>query len=62
MFGVSPLELIIVIFVLGVIVAVIGVGRGFTLPRFGHAMLDCPHCGAETPVHLGKCGQCGKEF
>lgn len=45
------------------VVAVIGMGisslRGF---RLGHAKLNCPHCGAETPAHLGKCQYCGKEF
>jgi hypothetical protein len=28
----------------------------------GAIMLDCPHCGRETPSHLEFCQFCGKSF
>jgi hypothetical protein len=28
----------------------------------GNVMLDCPHCGRETPSHLENCQYCGKSF
>lgn len=28
----------------------------------GTVMLDCPHCGRETPSHLENCQLCGKSF
>lgn len=28
----------------------------------GTVMLDCPHCGRETPSHLETCQLCGKSF
>ena len=56
-------EIIILVLVLGAVVVMIGSGaKRFRLPKFGHVMLECPHCQAETPADRPVCAQCGKEL
>lgn len=63
MFGIGLIELLILgILIVGGGLAVIASTRGLGGFRFGHAMLDCPHCGKETPASDGKCRSCGQSF
>lgn len=63
MFGIGICELGILVIFLGIVIAVIGLAtKGFKLPKLGHAKLNCPHCGAETPANQDTCQACGKEL
>ena len=67
MFGIHPVELLIVglFSILGLIVvwrglmAVIGL---FKSVGSGHVTLACPHCGQQTPHASGRCEACGREL
>ena len=70
MFGIGPMELLVVLIVLIVIGGLwIIVFRGlraiigmFKSVQGGHATLKCPHCGKETAAATGRCAACGKEL
>ena len=66
MFGVSPVELLIV--VIGIL-GLVAVWRGllalvglFKSVQTGHVKLACPHCGQQTPHTSGRCEACGREL
>lgn len=63
MVGIGLMELILVaILFAGGIFGIFALSRGLRGFRLGHATLDCPHCGKETPVSDGKCRACGQSF
>jgi len=47
----------------GFLLVLIGVACG-ALPElgWGSVMLDCPHCGRQTPAQLPECQHCGRSF
>lgn len=59
--GLIPIILLIVV---GLVVILLIFANTADLPsvNLGTVMLDCPHCGRETPSHLETCQQCGKSF
>ena len=62
MFGVGPLEMLLLLVIGGVVIVLLSGSifkGGF---RFGHAKLTCPQCGNETRANLGKCQHCGQSF
>ena len=66
MFGVSPVELLIV--VIGIL-GLVAVWRGllalvglFKSVQTGHVKLACPHCGQQTSHGRGQCDVCGHEL
>lgn len=62
-FGIGPMELLIVAVILAILcvplLLVVGLVAKFRLPKLGHTMLNCPHCGKDTKLVDGKCQQCG---
>jgi hypothetical protein len=62
--AVSLIGLILVALVLlpALYFGIVWIVKTFSGVRLGHAMLTCPHCGAETPAHLEKCQKCGNEL
>ena len=68
MFGVGPVELILIAVVFIAVIFVVA-GRGlaamsglFKGIQAGHATLTCPHCGQETAPTEGRCRSCGREL
>ena len=72
MFGIGPLEMLIVGLVFGGLIvaglwivlfrglpAIIGL---FKSVQCGHATLKCPNCGKETAAATGQCAVCGKDL
>ena len=55
------LGLLVLVVVVGLVIAGIAmlVTKGF---RLGHATLNCPQCGNETPANRGACQHCGQKF
>ncbi len=55
---------IILLLVVGLVVIMLIFANTTELPsvNLGTVMLDCPHCGRETPSHLEVCQLCGKSF
>jgi len=67
MFGIGVFEMLIAVpilllFVAGIVVLILLGLKGLRGVRMGHAMLNCPHCHAETPAGDGQCRHCGKPF
>lgn len=67
MFGIGPVEWLIIILVVGVPVIMIFRGFSSIIGLFksvhgGPATLKCPHCGQETAAATGRCAACGKEL
>ena len=53
---------ILVILLAGGVVVLIALSKGLRGFHFGHAMLDCPHCGKATRATDGKCRHCRQTF
>lgn len=67
MFGIHPIELLIVgpFCLLGLMVlwrALLAMGGLFKSVGSGHVTLACPHCGQQTPHTSGRCEACGLEL
>ena len=64
--GIGFFEMLIVLFVLGIIgvgvIALLIAVFSSKRPRLGHATLNCPHCGAETRAGRQKCSACNADL
>ncbi len=59
-------ELVILVVLGGVVFSVLFRGRagrsGGSRFSWGHASLNCPHCGAETRAGQPQCEHCGRDL